>query len=60
MSRFVALINNHVHEIAVESFKALLMEIIIRLEAKACYIEMRFPYFFNKAAPVPGVKSLLD
>jgi len=43
MSRFVALINNHVHEIAVESFKALLMEIIIRLEAKACYIEMRFP-----------------
>jgi GTP cyclohydrolase IB len=49
-----------VHEIAVESFKALLMQMIIGLEAKACCIEMCFPYFFNKAAPVSGVKSLLD
>ena len=60
MSRFVTLINNLAHEIAVESFKALLMEMIIHLEAKACYIKMSFPYFFNKAAPVSGLKSLSD
>jgi GTP cyclohydrolase I len=30
------------------------------LEAKSGYIEMNFPYFVNKAAPVSGVQSLLD
>jgi GTP cyclohydrolase I len=31
-----------------------------RLEAQAGRIEMSFPYFINKAAPVSGVQSLLD
>jgi GTP cyclohydrolase I len=31
-----------------------------KLEAKSGYIEMSFPYFVNKTAPVSGVQSLLD
>jgi GTP cyclohydrolase I len=31
-----------------------------RLEAESGRIEMSFPYFVNKAAPVSGVQSLLD
>jgi GTP cyclohydrolase I len=33
---------------------------IKRLEAESGHVEMTFPYFVNKAAPVSGVKSLLD
>ncbi len=33
---------------------------IDRLEAESGHIEMRFPYFVNKKAPVSGVESLMD
>jgi len=31
-----------------------------RLEAETGHIEMAFPYFVNKSAPVSGVQSLID
>ena len=60
MSRFVQILNAHEKEISVESFHVMLKEMIERLEAASGHIEMRFPYFINKAAPVSGVKSLMD
>lgn len=60
MSRFVAILNAHEREISVESFRTMLAEMVERLEAESGYIEMTFPYFVNKAAPVTGVKSLMD
>ena len=60
MSRFVQILNAHEKEISVESFHVMLKEMIERLEAASGHIEMRFPYFVNKAAPVSGVKSLMD
>ncbi|HEA25686.1 MAG TPA: GTP cyclohydrolase I FolE2 [Ectothiorhodospiraceae bacterium] len=60
MSRFVEIINNHEREISVKSFKDMLTEMTERLEAESGHIEMTFPYFVNKAAPVSGVKSLMD
>ena len=60
MSRFVEILNAHEKEISVESFHVMLKEMVIRLEARSGHIEMKFPYFINKAAPVSGVKSLLD
>jgi len=60
MSRFVEILNNHEREISIESFKEMLREMAERLEANSGHIEMKFPYFINKAAPVTGVKSLLD
>ena len=60
MSRFVEILNNHEREISVTSFKNILSEMVERLESNAGYIEMSFPYFINKKAPVSGVQSLLD
>ena len=60
MSRFVEILNLHEREISVESFKEMLGEMTERLEAQAGHIEMTFPYFINKTAPVSGVQSLLD
>ena len=60
MSRFVEILNGREREISVESFPAMLREMVQRLEAETGHIEMNFPYFINKSAPVTGVQSLLD
>jgi len=60
MSRFVEILNRHGREISVESFEEILREMVDKLEAQSGYIEMAFPYFVNKTAPVSGVQSLLD
>ncbi len=60
MSRFVEILNQHEKEISVESFKEMMSEMTERLEAESGHIEMNFPYFVNKTAPVSGVQSLLD
>ncbi len=60
MSRFVAILNGHEREIGVGTFKEMLTEMTERLESEAGHIEMRFPFFVNKRAPVSGVESLLD
>lgn len=60
MSRFVEILNGHDAEITVETFKMMLAEMTDRLEAQSGHIEMTFPYFVRKEAPVSGVASLLD
>ncbi len=60
MSRFVQILNEHEREISVDTFRIMLGEMTDRLEAQSGHIEMRFPYFINKTAPVSGVKSLMD
>ncbi|MGP1716009.1 MAG: GTP cyclohydrolase FolE2 [Methylophilus sp.] len=60
MSRFIEILNSNVREISIENFYLILHEMALRLEAKSGYIEMHFPYFVNKTAPISGVKSLLD
>jgi GTP cyclohydrolase I len=60
MSRFVEILNEHEREISVESFNAMLAEMTERLDSAAGHLEMTFPYFIMKRAPVTGVQSLLD
>ncbi|HEY5638204.1 MAG TPA: GTP cyclohydrolase FolE2 [Burkholderiales bacterium] len=60
MSRFVEILNAHEREITVETFQVMLREMVERLEAEEGHIEMSFPYFIDKAAPVSGVRSLMD
>ena len=60
MSRFVAILNNHEREISINSFKDMLVEMVEKLESEAGHIEMTFPFFVNKTAPVSGVQSLMD
>ena len=60
MSRFVEILNSHEREISVENFPVMLREMVRKLEAETGHIEMNFPYFINKTAPVSGVQSLID
>jgi GTP cyclohydrolase IB len=60
MSRFVEILNGYEREISVESFEQMLRQMAERLEAKSGHIEMNFPYFIAKKAPVSGVESLMD
>jgi GTP cyclohydrolase I len=60
MSRFVEILNAHEREISVDTFKRMLGEMMEKLEAQSGHIEMNFPYFVNKAAPVSKVESLMD
>ena len=60
MSRFVEILSAQERELTVESFKAMLKQTVKRLEAEEGRIEMSFPYFIEKQAPVSGVTSLMD
>jgi GTP cyclohydrolase I len=60
MSRFVEILNAHEREVSPDTFRVMLREMVRKLEAESGHIEMTFPYFVNKAAPVSGVKSLMD
>ena len=60
MSRFVHILNNHDEQITVETFKTMINEMLVLLEAESGHVEMTFPFFINKTAPESKVKSLLD
>ena len=60
MSRFVELLEAQVAPLDAEGFQQLAQAMLVRLGAERGTIEMRFPWFVRKAAPVSGVQSLLD
>ncbi|MBT3310211.1 MAG: GTP cyclohydrolase I FolE2 [Gammaproteobacteria bacterium] len=60
MSRFVRILNQHDFEITIDSFKKMLSEMVETLEAETGHIEMTFPFFVNKKAPVSKIESLID
>jgi len=59
MSRFVEILHAE-REISVESFRGMLRTMTERLEADTGHIEMCFPFFMMKKAPVSAVESLMD
>jgi GTP cyclohydrolase I len=59
MSRFIEILHRE-REISVADLGALLQETAARLEADAAHIEIEFPFFVMKRAPVSGVESLMD
>ncbi len=60
MSRFLQILNETETVISAKHFHKMLNEMVQRLEAQNGYIELQFPYFIEKTAPVSGVKSLMD
>ena len=60
MSRFVELLHGLEAPIERESFAQLLRDVAERLEAQTSHVELHFPFFVNKRAPVSGVTSYLD
>jgi len=60
MSRFIELLEAQTQALDQQGFKALVFDMLERLEARSGAVEMRFPYFVSKTAPVSGVQSRLD
>jgi GTP cyclohydrolase FolE2 len=60
MSRFVELLEAQREALTTERFAHLVAGMLKRLQSPSGSIEMRFPYFVRKAAPVSGVQSQLD
>ncbi len=60
MSRFVELLNRHRREIDIRNFRSLCSELRKDHDAEAAHVEVRFPYFIEKKAPVTGAVGLVD
>jgi GTP cyclohydrolase I len=60
MSRFVEVLNDHDNVISVHSFRDIVKEVATKLNSETSRIEMTFPFFLEKSAPVTKVKSLVD
>ena len=60
MSRFLEVLNEHRGEISIVSFPDILRKIKKVLNAGSASVEIEFPYFIEKAAPVSGKKSLME
>jgi GTP cyclohydrolase I len=60
MSRFIALLEDNRAPFDVIVFGQLMHKMVKLLEADSGRIELSFPYFINKTAPVSGVESLMD
>ena len=60
MSRFVEILESYERVLTVKSFNDMLEKMTLRLEAEEGHIEMSFPYFMMKEAPISKVKSLLN
>ncbi|KIG14947.1 GTP cyclohydrolase I [Enhygromyxa salina] len=60
MSRFVEVLNEHHGEVTMRTVPAILRDLRDRLDAASARIEVEFPYFLERAAPVSGAKALMD
>ena len=60
MSRFIELLEMQIEPLDQASFRTMVFAMLQRLDARSGSIEMQFPYFVRKSAPVSGVPSLLD
>lgn len=60
MSRFLEVLNAHRGEVTMRTLPTVLHELKSRLEAESARIEVTFPYFLERAAPVSGATGLMD
>ena len=60
MSRFVEILNEHSRRISLQNFIEILEEMKRRLDAESSRMEITFPYFINKKAPVTGSQGFLE
>jgi GTP cyclohydrolase I len=59
MSRFVEVLNEHRRVLDIHDLRSLLTHVKDRLDAADAYIELDFPFFLDRAAPVTGQVGLI-
>jgi GTP cyclohydrolase IB len=60
MSRFVEVLNHYHQDNIVNNLEKLLQELRKTLKANAAFVELSFPYFIQKRAPISGIYSYLN
>lgn len=60
MSRFIEILNRYREEIALDRMEEILEEMKKKLGASSAHLEIEFPYFIEKRAPVSGARSLME
>lgn len=60
MSRFVEVLNAHGRLIHVDNISDILRTLQKKLHAESAHLEMEFPFFLEKKAPVSGAVGLMD
>jgi GTP cyclohydrolase I len=53
-------LNQHHEELRSDQIMDVCQEMMQRLEAEEAHLELKFPYFIHKKAPVTGAEALLD
>src|SRR5437762_2810305 len=60
MSRFIEVLNAHGNIIHVENLNDILFAMQEKFHAATSHLEMEFPYFIVKKAPVTGMEGVMD
>jgi GTP cyclohydrolase IB len=60
MSRFIEVLNAHGNMVHVENITDILHAMQRKLHADTAHLEMEFPFFLGKKAPVSGMEGLMD
>jgi len=60
MSRFIEILNKYHNRLHIDTMSDILQDMKEKLEAEETHMEMTFPYFIEKEAPVSKMKSLSE
>ena len=60
MSRFIEVLNEHRGEITMRTVPVVLRDLRKKLDAESAHINLVFPYFLERRAPVSGASALMD
>jgi len=60
MSRFIEVLNKYRHGISTKNIPGILIKIKEKLNSESAHIEISFPFFIEKSAPVTKAKSLME
>jgi len=60
MSRFIEILNQYHGQVSIDRMNSMLHDMKNYLEASCAHLELDFPYFIEKQAPVSGARSLME
>ena len=60
MSRFIEILNKYHNRLHIDTMSDILHEMKEKLEAEEAHMELTFPYFIKKEAPVSKITSLME
>jgi GTP cyclohydrolase IB len=60
MSRFIEILDSYREKIALDKMETILERMKEKLGASSAHLEIEFPYFIEKKAPVSGAKGLME